>query len=505
MRFGFLLSTLMFLFNQLAAQVMSTREYIDAYKFAAMQEMKIFGIPASITLGQGILESASGNSKLARECNNHFGIKCRKNWTGTFCLADDDAANECFRGYPSAMESYRDHSLFLKNGSRYASLFSYPVTDYKSWAGGLRTAGYATNPAYASTLIGVIEKYRLGMYDSMVLLGDDYYSPDTAAGRLMLVHGLPAVAAGSGQTPEHIARQHDMGAWQIYKYNDLKRGESLNPGEIVYLKPKRRKGDVETHTIKEGETLRSVSQEHAVKLKQVYRRNRLKPGQQVRPGEVIYLQKKRELPPALEQSGQEKTEVAPVVSPSVKTDQPVKVENEAPLNPNFHEVQPGETLYSIARKRSVSVADLRKWNNLDTALLKPGQLLVLKSGVKSAPADSLRHSNGKADIDMSVTFHTVIAGETLFSIARLYNARTDSLISWNNLNGASIRPGQELRVKPPIRKNDRMVPKTYTVQPGETLFQISRRFGVSVDALKLANGLAGSDIRPGQVLSIPQP
>lgn len=503
MRFGFLLSMLMFLHNQLAAQVMSTREYIDAYKFAAMQEMKIFGIPASITLGQGILESASGNSKLARECNNHFGIKCRKNWTGSFCLADDDAPNECFRGYPSAMESYRDHSLFLKNSSRYASLFTYPVTDYKSWAGGLRTAGYATNPAYASTLIGVIEKYRLGMYDSMVLLGEDYFSPDTAAGRLMLVHGLPAVTAGSGQTPEQIARQHDMGAWQIYRYNDLKRGESLNPGEIVYLKPKRRKGDAESHVIKEGETLRSVSQEHAVKLKQVYRKNRLKPGQQVRPGEVIYLQKKREVPPALQSPEGQGVNGSSTALPAAKTELPANVAKEAPQHPDFHEVQAGETLFSIARKRNVSVADLRKWNNLDTVLLKPGQLLVLKPGVKSAPADTIRQGSGKAEIDMSVTFHTVMSGETLYSIAKLYNTKPDSLISWNKLSTLNLRPGQELRVKAPVKKNDRLVPKTYTVQPGETLYQISRKYGVSVEAVKTANNLTGNDIRPGQVLSIP--
>lgn len=482
------------------AQVMSTKEYIDAYKFAAMQEMKIYGIPASITLGQGILESASGNSKLARECNNHFGIKCRKNWTGSFCLADDDAPNECFRGYPSAMESYRDHSLFLKMNSRYASLFSLAITDYRSWAGGLRNAGYATNPAYANTLIGVIEKYRLGMYDSMVLLGDDYNAPDTAAGRLLFHHGLPAVTAGSGQTPEAIARQHDMGAWQIYKYNDLKRGESLNPGEIVYLKPKRRKGDVATHIIKEGESIREVSQEHAIKMKQVYKKNKLKPGQQVRPGEVIYLQKKREEPPALSTGGPAAGEV---VKPAAGNPAPPSKPKEVPQDPNFHEVQPGETLYSIARLRGLAVADLRRWNNLDTALLKPGQLLIIKPGVKRGGADTLRSNPGVKEINTSVAFHTVIKGETLYSIARLYGVRPDSVMKWNKLSTPEIKPGQELRVKAPVQRIPTETPKTCTVQPGETLYQISRRYGVSVDALKTANRLSGNDIRPGMVLTIP--
>jgi flagellum-specific peptidoglycan hydrolase FlgJ len=183
----------------LAAQKMSTQQYIEEFKYAAMQEMKIYGIPASVTLAQGILESASGNSKLAKDCNNHFGIKCRKNWTGNFCLADDDAADECFRGYPNAMESYRDHSLFLKGASRYDFLFSLPVTDYRAWAHGLRQAGYATNPAYGNIIIGVVERYRLSMYDSMMVLGTDYTSPDTAAGRLIQMHGLPAVIVSKSQ------------------------------------------------------------------------------------------------------------------------------------------------------------------------------------------------------------------------------------------------------------------------------------------------------------------
>lgn len=125
---------------ELKGQLMSTREYIDSFKVVAMQEMRMHGVPASITLGQGVLESASGNSKLAKNCNNHFGIKCRSTWTGAFCLADDDAKDECFRGYPSVYESYRDHSLFLKNSKRYFPLFELSATDYRGWATGLREA-----------------------------------------------------------------------------------------------------------------------------------------------------------------------------------------------------------------------------------------------------------------------------------------------------------------------------------------------------------------------------
>lgn len=488
----------------LPAQVMNARDYVDAYKFAAMQEMKVYNIPASITLGQGILESGCGNSKLAKECNNHFGIKCRRNWTGAFCLADDDAPNECFRGYTSAMESYRDHSLFLKQNVRYAQLFQYAVTDYKSWAHGLRQAGYATNPAYSSTLIGVIEKYRLTMYDSMVLLGDDYYSPDTAAQRIISVNGIPAVHAAKGDSPEQIAKQHELGTWQVYKYNDLKRGEALQPGEIVYLKPKRKKGDVATHVVAPGETLRGISQEHAIKLKQLAKKNRVKPAQQIRPGEVLYLQKKREAAPALAINTSEKK---PADSPAVGT--PVVPAKEFKQHPDFHEVQPGETLFRIAQLRGVSTADLMLWNNLSSPEIKPGQVLVLKPGVARKSADTTKTSSDKNEIERSVSLHSVVKGETYYSICRLYNISVDSLYIWNNINpGAALRIGQELKVRAKVKKAastvNAEVPQTYAVQPGETLYQISRKFGVPVEKIKMANGLKDNGIYPGQLLKIPR-
>ncbi|MFM6953259.1 MAG: glucosaminidase domain-containing protein, partial [Bacteroidota bacterium] len=216
----------------LSAQLMSTRQYIDSFKFVAMQEMRAHGVPASITLGQGVLESASGNSKLAKNCNNHFGIKCRTNWTGKFCLADDDAKDECFRGYETAFDSYRDHSLFLKGARRYYLLFELSATDYKGWAHGLREAGYATNPNYGNILIGVIEKYRLSQYDSMVVLGEDFYVPGTnTLNSPVEVNGIQAIVAKPGETPEQVAARYNMSTWQIYKYNDISKGDMLSPGE----------------------------------------------------------------------------------------------------------------------------------------------------------------------------------------------------------------------------------------------------------------------------------
>lgn len=465
--------------SALSAQKMNTQQYIEEYKYAAMQEMKIYGIPASVTLAQGILESASGNSKLAKDCNNHFGIKCRKNWTGNFCLADDDAADECFRGYANAMESYRDHSLFLKGASRYDFLFNLPATDYKAWAHGLRQAGYATNPAYGTIIIGVVERYRLSMYDSMIVLGDDYDTPDTAAGRLIRLHGLPAVIALKSQQPEDIAKRYDMGVWQIYKYNDLKRGEDLKPGEIVYLKPKKRKANVDFHLVKEGETLRDISQQHAVKLKHLEKFNHIMSSQPLRPGELIYLREKRSKDSAAISRDMRGS------SASAAKDTTLQVAGE------------GDTWNSIAQKTGQSSENLKK-NNAGIDEPAPGQLVLL---TPNSATPKVRDDN--ADVAKGLMYHTVVAGETVYSISRLYKTTTDSIVHWNNLMGTNIRAGQELRVRAKISDRLPAAAQKHTVLAGETLYQISRRYGVSVAELQKRNQLMGVDIKQGQVLVIP--
>lgn len=462
MRFRLLLFTSM-ICGSLSAQKMSTQQYIEEYKYAAMQEMKIYGIPASVTLAQGILESASGNSKLAKDCNNHFGIKCRKNWTGSFCLADDDAPDECFRGYTNAMESYRDHSLFLKGASRYDFLFNMPATDYRAWAHGLRQAGYATNPAYGDIIVGVVERYRLSMYDSMLVLGEDYSSPDTAAGRLIQMHGLPAIIVSKSRNPEDIARLYDMGVWQIYKYNDLKRGEELKPGEILYLKPKKRKGDEKYHMVKEGETLRDISQQHAVKLKYLEKFNHVMASQSLKPGEVIYLRDKRQ------KDSLQKTVIDRMPVPTIEKD--------------------------------------TAWKNNEFLRKDDKDKVISGTQQEGLPTGKTSYTGKTTYLDIypanRVSYHTVLAGETVYSISRLYNISVDSVINWNHLANANIRVGQELRVnrvRTIIQQKDI---QTHTVSAGETLYQISRRYGISVSELQDKNNLKASEIKAGQVLMIP--
>jgi LysM repeat protein len=378
---------------ELKGQLMSTREYIDSFKSIAMQEMRMHGVPASITLGQGVLESASGNSKLAKNCNNHFGIKCRSNWTGTFCLADDDAKDECFRGYPSVYESYRDHSLFLKNSKRYFPLFELSATDYKGWATGLREAGYATNPSYANILIGVIEKYHLGQYDSMVVMGDDYVIPsndntnnssnpgNSPLAGVSEVNGIQAIIAKPGETPEALAARYNMGVWQIYKYNDIEKGQMLNPGEIIYLKPKRRRSTETNHLVKPGESMREISQQYGVKVKHLYKLNRLEPGEEVQPGEVLNLRSKRSNPPTTLIPG---SDTASKMQTAKPIDYRKFMSNDVSpvtgqMQDTYHFVKSGETLYSISKSYGVTVEQIRFWNSLSTNQINVGQRLKVRS------------------------------------------------------------------------------------------------------------------------------
>ena len=487
---------------------MSTRQYIDSFKFVAMQEMRAHGVPASITLGQGVLESASGNSKLAKNCNNHFGIKCRSNWTGKFCLADDDAKDECFRGYETAFDSYRDHSLFLKGGKRYFLLFELSATDYKGWANGLREAGYATNPNYGNILIGVIEKYRLSQYDSMVVFGEDFYSPGVATNSAPVeVNGIQAIMAKPGETPEQVAARYNMSTWQIYKYNDISKGDMLSPGEIIYLKPKRRRSFENNHTVKNGETMREISQKYGVKVKHLYKLNRLEPGLEVRPGEVINLKEKRDVPPAILERNDNPNQVNAVDLILNQRTAPQGGQSKGTV----YEVQAGETLQDIAQRMNVSALDLARWNNLDGYSVAAGQILVLRPNVKMSEETQVDYrnfmsNNGAASAPRT---HIVIRGETLFSIARLYRLSVDSLTAWNQLEGKPLMVDRKLYLQrvggtSPAKSNNNagQFDAYHFVQPGETLYSISRKYAISVEEIKAWNRLENNQIEVGQRLQV---
>jgi LysM repeat protein len=274
-------------------------QYFEKFHEMAVWEMQRSGVPASITLAQGALESGDGNSSLAREANNHFGIKCHDDWTGRKVYQDDDARDECFRKYYSAEDSYRDHSDYLKSKSRYAFLFELKVTDYKGWARGLKKAGYATSPTYADRLIKIIEDFDLYRYDEALVpeKSEQRKSKQTkekvAMRSVFETNRVKFVRALPGDTYSGITRELGKLDWEIPEYNDAAEGDSIIPGQVVYIQPKRNRaqpGDKE-HVFKTGETMRMVSQLYAIKLESLYKMNQLKPGTQPETGTKLQLRK----------------------------------------------------------------------------------------------------------------------------------------------------------------------------------------------------------------------
>jgi len=302
---------LIFVLPDLLAQKMTAEQYINKWKDLAVVEMKRSGIPASITLAQGLLESDNGNSRLAVVANNHFGIKCH-GWEGELIYHDDDHKGECFRQYSNARDSYLDHTDFLMGRSRYAFLFEYKSTDYKNWAKGLRQAGYATDPKYPQKLISLIERYNLHLYDTGVKAvrttpdskkttpksssaWDDFASFNIERYPVMTNNRTDYIIAKSGDTYVSLSNELDLMPWQLPKYNEAKSSDELREGQIVYLQSKRRKAERgnEIHTVREGETMYFISQKYAVKVSRLYTLNRMEERTQPKTGDVLNLRKKK--------------------------------------------------------------------------------------------------------------------------------------------------------------------------------------------------------------------
>ena len=249
--------------------------YIEKYKDEAIRQQKRHKIPASITLAQGLLESGAGNGQLAKESNNHFGIKCHDTWKGEKVYYDDDEKGECFRKYDNPMQSYEDHSLFLTSRPRYAELFELKITDYKGWANGLKKCGYATDKAYASKLIGIIELYNLNRYDKELLSKKEKKNfiekPHTPYTSWELLY----IEAYEGDTFKSISKEFGIKARKLAAYNELPKDIVLKKGMIIYLEEKNKysKKGYKYHVIKEGESLHSIAQKYGMKLSSIYSLN----------------------------------------------------------------------------------------------------------------------------------------------------------------------------------------------------------------------------------------
>ena len=274
------------------------QQYINQYKDLAIEQMKKYRIPASITLAQGVFESGAGRSELARKGNNHFGIKCH-GWQGLTVHADDDERNECFRAYDNSYQSYEDHSRFLVNGQRYRKLFSLSTTDYKGWARGLKAAGYATNPRYADKLIELIELYKLHQYDKAKHY-DRFMASATkdvaTDGKLHPIYKFNNnyyLKARRGDTFKSIGKEVGISYRKLAKYNEREKRDVLQEGDIVYLKKKAKKAPKDykgrLHYVRSGESMYSIAQLYGIRLKYLYKLNRMSPDDTISVGQGLRL------------------------------------------------------------------------------------------------------------------------------------------------------------------------------------------------------------------------
>ncbi len=376
-------------------------DYIDTYKAIAISEMKRTGIPAAITLAQGIHETEAGTSELVRKSNNHFGIKCKDYWSGDKVYHDDDARGECFRSYSRAFDSYIDHSDFLKSSPRYASLFQLDPTDYEAWANGLRKAGYATNPKYASILIKIINNYHLQDY-TLIAMGrmksEDEWLASVKVDNSPIVAEIPQVMepipvklieppvvypefefkinetrvvyAKAGTSLLSIAEKYDIGLKRLLDFNELSKEEENNlpNGQLIYLQRKRKTGANEFHFVQEGESVYDICQKEAIRLESLLEYNHLANGMQPAVGEKLYLHSRADSRPALLSA------LTRIPNATVSISEP---QQKADDTHTTHVVQTKETLYAISRKYNVSVEKLKEWNRLVSYDVKKGQELII--------------------------------------------------------------------------------------------------------------------------------
>jgi LysM repeat protein len=355
------------------AQKISVEEYIEQYKDIAIREMKRMGVPAAITLAQGILETENGNSDLVKRSNNHFGIKCKDSWTGARVYHDDDESGECFRSYETAEDSYRDHSNYLRGSKRYESLFRLDATDYKGWAYGIKRAGYATNPRYPQILIKNIEQYDLQQYtlagiddipqfgkgeekgipgetkDDKIIDAEESPAVSTDPGRVIVINTVKCVFAKKGVSMLAIAIKNNVSLNKLMEFNDLAEEGILNRDQYVYLHKKLKTGDKEFCIVQPGETLYDIAQKNGIQLRYLKEYNNLKDDAGINTGDKLFLQ--------------------PGFSSANSNNDPERIKT--------HLVEPREGLYAIARKYKVTVQQLKEWNNLDTNELRIGQEIIV--------------------------------------------------------------------------------------------------------------------------------
>lgn len=379
---------------------MTTKDYIETYQNLAVAEMLRAGVPAAITLAQGVLETESGNSSLVKKSNNHFGIKCKAEWTGESVYHDDDENGECFRKYDSAIFSYRDHSDFLRTRAHYAFLFSLDPMDYKGWAYGLKKAGYATNPRYPEILIKTIEDnqlnditeitlsqipdysiYQLGAANSKFTFVDksiqkinQFVEPSKIKAKTY--NGLKAVYADSGMSMLAIATHYNIPLSNFLEFNDLITDGLLEKSCWLYLQRKREEGLLDRYKVKKNESLYEIAQSNGLQLSSLLAYNGLDEKDEVAEGTILSLKsgviiKEEEIESLLIA---EETDTG-----KRKKNEKINKQEKKVFEGKYkiHKVKSGENLELIAKKYKVNVEDLKALNGLISNKIKIGQQLMI--------------------------------------------------------------------------------------------------------------------------------
>jgi LysM repeat protein len=438
-------------------------KYIEKNKDFALREMERAGIPASIKLAQGLLESNAGRSYLAKKGNNHFGIKCGSNWKGKKVYRKDDEYNSkgkliesCFRSFRSTEACYIAHSEFLRNPnkqSRYGFLFRLDPRDYKRWAKGLKKAGYATSATYAEKLISIIERYNLNKYDQMLQSDLDQPVADVLEAGIFVNNDVKYATAAANETVADIAKRTDTSLRSLLKYNEkISDGnQQLKEGQRIYIQPKRsgyRAKRLKWHVMKEGEDMFDVSQNYGVKLKKILRRNRLEENMLPAVGEQIKLRgwKVKERPKLATEAKAEDPEKEELEMEEAEEE--ITQPDEDPAGNNIDEIpviQPPKT-------DSTSVVPTAPKEEDPPAPTTPEEPKATEEPT-SVPDFTEEPVKEEAEVVLpappatAAVYHTVSQGDTLWNISQRYNTKVDAIKKLNKLTSNSIRLGMKLRVK----------------------------------------------------------
>lgn len=458
------ITLLFFIFNSIILFAQSNaKDYIDKYKSIALQQMIETDVPASITLAQGILESAVGTSVLATQANNHFGLRCTDNWEGEALYKLKNGQEICYKVYNSPAESYIEHTTRLTTNSQFENLFYIESTNYKRWAKGLEALRYSTAPDYAEQLIQIIELYELDKIDAAIDVYQDevgleeegFETPYNSDEDILYINEVKAVIASGKETPLEFAARMKIPLRKVLKYNDILLSQEFYPGQYIFLDKKKSKytKDLEVHEVKETDNIYLISQQYGIRLKNLLKMNQLKIGEEPRAGEKVYLKTKAPQKPILRSS-----KFTPEATPEIKEEAPTIT----PITPPVRIITPPTTT---------------------TTETKPQPSKPENNPVTTTPTPPNE-------------------GNIIYIYPDDPNYGDDEIEAVENTNEPAP-PVREMPTKPnnkPVITNAPVPANVHVVQKGETLYSISKKYNVTVQRLKDLNGILSNEIEVNQYI-----